>query len=391
MFHPNSFRTFTRVTKILFLLLLIAFECVPGLSGGDAYYLNEAGLQRTRSQILINAAYTLQYRPASEHAHAIQDLQMVLPAFEQEEMLLQTNTASDIQDLVQQAGLDYLPLIAATQIILAHPYKMIGPQEVNILALHEHSYLVTINALVLILPRHFEDRNIQLFVIQIVIEVVFLLVFFLAMGTFVWEMGRPKSENTTSKETRSLPISFVLRRLTVFVLVCVLIGLEIVPLGIGNETADLNQATLQRVRCEVITKSALVLAYRPTAEKTAALSDLQITLPLFQQEQATLQSNGDAKVHRQVQQAAGEYQTVSTAAQTLLAASGKTVDSVSVTTIVSHTAGCVAMMNGIIDALQNHMEQQTTLVFVVEVTIEGILILFFGALLLFSHDPFAPK
>ena len=75
MFHPDSFRTFARVAQILLLLLLIGVENVPNLSESEAHSLSEAGLQRARSHVLITAAYTLHYRPASEHAHAMHDRQ----------------------------------------------------------------------------------------------------------------------------------------------------------------------------------------------------------------------------------------------------------------------------------------------------------------------------
>lgn len=383
VFHPNSVRTCARVTKILLLLLLIGFESIPGLFGSDAHYLSDAVFQRTRSQILVTAAYTLQSRPAAEHAQAMHDLQTVLPAFKQEEDLLQTNTIPEIQDLVQQASVDYLPLVAAVQAIIDRRLSVVDPLEVNIIAVHEHSYLITINSLALILPRYFEDRNVHLFVIQVILEVMFLIAFFFAMTTFVWEAERYEDEKTTRKKMPSLPVPLLVRRLIVFVLVLVLMGLEIVPLGIGGDAEYLNQATLQRTRCEVFTKSALVLAYRSPAEKTSALSDIQIVLPLFQQEETTLLENRDVHVHMQVQQATVEYRTMIATAQAVIAQPEKAVDPGVLNTMVSHTKGCIDVMNGINSALQKQMEQQTALIFFIEVGIEVALFIFFAALLLF--------
>ncbi len=371
---------------MLLLLMLIGFEFVPGLSGGDASSMNQVSLQRTRSQILVNAVYQLAYRPVGEHAQAMDDLQTVLPAFEQEQTQLLTDPTTNVQYLLQQARTDYLPLVAAVQIISAHPHTIVDPLEINIIVLHERSYLTTMNNLLSILPQDFENRNIQLFVIQIVIEVVFLVVFFIVQIT-----SAEKTPPPTSGKTKPWHTSFFVRELLVCVLVCVLVGLEIVPLGAGNQTEYLHQAVLQRTRCEQFANSALVLAYRPATEHPAALSDIQVILPLFQQEQAILLADTNADVHAQAQEARTEYQMMSTAVQTLAANPDAAVDPGLVTTIVSQTPGCLAVMGGIVLAVQHHMEQQATLIFSAEVAIETVLFLFFAALLLFSYDPSLPR
>jgi hypothetical protein len=392
MFHPKTFYAIARVTKIFLMLLLMGFELVPSLSGGDAPYINQAALQLTRSQQLTNAAYMLAYRPAAEHAQAMYDLQTILPAFEKEQNLLLTNTTSEIQDLLQQARTDYLPIIAALQTIIAHPQSVVDPIEINIIVLHEHSYLITMNALLLILPRHLEDRNIQLFIIQIIIEVLFSIVFIMVMTTFVWEMHTQKSDRPEQKpEQKPEQTPFFVKRLIVFLLLFVLIGLEIVPLGIGNDTAYLYQATIQGARCQTFAKSTFVLAYRPVLERTQALSDVQLVLPLFQQEQATLSKNTNASVHSQTQAARSEYQTMSRAAQALITNPEKAIDPILVNTIVSHASSCLSAEGKITLAIQNQMQQQTTDIFAAEVAIEGAFIIFFGTLLLFTYDPFVPK
>lgn len=392
MFHPNVFRTFARITKILLMLLLIGFEVVPGFPGTDTHYMSEAALQMTRSQMLINSVYTLAYRPEVEQRQAMRELQTVLPAFEQEQTLLLTNPSADVQNLLQQARVDYLPLLAAVQNLIAQPNSVAEPLEVNIVALHVHSYTAVMNSLILALPRHFEDLNIQLFVIQIAIEVVFLLVFLFTTTTFLDTYGYAEktSKKTRSREKSPLPFAFFVRRLLVIVLVFVLLALEVVPLGVGNELANLNQAALQRTRCETFTTSALVLAYRPGAEKTLALSDAQFIMPLFQQEQAVLLANGNADVHSQVQRATLEYHTMNTAVQALVAQPGSIVNPSIINTILAHRQSCVAMMNGIVVALQNQIEQQAAMIFFAEVAIEGILILLFGVILFLLHDPFMP-
>jgi len=388
MLQPKTFHTFARVTKIVLMALLIGFELVLNLPGSDAAYINQAALQLTRSQILVNAVYTLAYRPAAEQGQARQDLTTVLAAFKQEQAVLFSNPVADVQDLLQQARIDYLPLVAAVQSIIAQPSSVVDPIEVNIIALHEHNYLITMNALLLVLPRHFEDRNIQLFVLQIVIEVLFLVLFVVVITTFVWEMHIQKREQTTPKP---LQIAFFVRRLIVFVLVIVLAGLEIVPLGISDKAAYLDQAARQRTRCEVLAKSALVLAYRPAAEQAQAQSDMQVIGPLFQQEQAVLAENRNGEVQRAVLAAQGEYEIVWKAAQPPTSTTGKAMEMEQVNTLVAHAGSCVAQMDKIVQAVQRQMEQQATLIFSAEVAIEGAFIIFFAALLLFARDPFVPQ
>jgi len=379
----RTFNTFAKVAKILLMLLLIGFECVQAFSWSNVHYINEASQQCTRSQILVNAAYTLVYRPVDEQAQAMHDLQTVLPAFEQEQNLLLTNPAANIQYFLLQARSDYLSLATTAQIIIDHPNNTFDPLELNILITHEHNYLSTMTALVLTLPLDIESSNIQLFVIQIVIEVVFLILFFMVIAT----LGRKKQ---THKETRLVQTPFFVRKIAMCALILVLMGLEAIPPGIRGDMEYFDQATLQRTRCEVFAKSAMVLAYRPATENLQALNDIQVSLPLFQKEQAILLTNKNVHVLKQAQKAAVEHQIMSTATQALATQSGEVADMAVVNTVVSHAHGCVEATNTIVNVLQGQSEQQATFIFLAEVAIEGALIIFFATLLLLSCDPFVP-
>jgi len=386
VFQPKAFRSVANGAMVLLMLFLIGFEVVFHLTGDGSYGVNAVALQRTRSQLLVNAVVILVYRPMIEHEQAMRNLQTVLPAFEQEQALLQTNQAADVQSLLQLALNDYLPLTLAIQSVTRTPSNStIDPSVINILVAHERNYLATMNALMLLLPQHIENSAIQLFVIQVVIEIVFLTAFLIGMTRVSWEVE--KERGTKIK----LPMRFFMRRLLVFVLTLALIGLEVVPFKRGSEILYLDQANLQQVRCEIFAASALVSTSRPAVEKTLALGDAQVTLLLFQQGQVILLANEDTDVHRHVLQATSEYQTMSTAVQAFIAPSNETVDPTVVNTIVSHTQRCATMMNEIALILQSRMEQKMTLLFFGEVVIESVLIIFFGALFVFSYDPFAPK
>jgi hypothetical protein len=386
MFHPKTFRTFARVMKILLMVLLIGFELVPSLSGGDAQYINQTALQLTRSQVLVNSAYALIYRPAAEQAQALHDMQHVLPAFEHEQALLLTNPTADVQALLHLINVDYLSLVGAAHAIIAHPEAATTPIQVNIIVEHEYNYVVSMNSLLPILVSHFNERNIQLFIIQIIIEILFIVLFVIAIATFAWELYIHGLEKAPSVPLRTI-FSLFGKRAIIILMVFMLIGLEIVALCSGKDAVYLYQATSQRVRCEVLAKSAFVLAYRAPADKALAFSNVQIILPLFQQEQTVLLANSNADVQRQVQQAKPEYQTMLAAGHTLIASPKQTVDSTA-NTIITHRKSCVAAMNGIVHTLQNNMEQRAAQIFAAEVSIEVIFIIFFALLLVFSRDPF---
>lgn len=166
------------IATILLVLVIIAFESILPLVDASSY-LNQAGLQRTRSDVLALAMLTLEYRPASEHALAISNLQVTLPIFEQEQTLLNSNDASDEQLLLQQMRGDYLAIITSAQTVISAPNKPVDPIQVNIIMAHKDSYRSTMNLLVNVLVSHVERLTWTLFYIESGIGL-------LIMGVVVW-------------------------------------------------------------------------------------------------------------------------------------------------------------------------------------------------------------
>ena len=75
-------------------------------------------------------------------------------------------------------------------------------------------------------------------------------------------------------------------------LILLSIGFAALPL-MPNSTLDLIRTIArQRTLDEQITKDALILAYRPTAEHVQAINELQSSLPVFEGVNAGLE-NGD--------------------------------------------------------------------------------------------------
>ena len=180
-------------------------------------------------------------------------------------------------------------------------------------------------------------------------------------------------------------------RVTKIVLMVLLIGFELVLNLPGSDAAYINQAALQLTRSQILVNAVYTLVYRPVAEQAQAQSDMQVVVPLFQQEQAVLAESANRGVRQQVGAARAEYETMSIAAQTLANNTGKTVEPGQVNTMVLHAPVCVAQMDKIAQAVQRQVEQQATLIFSAEVAIEGAFIIFFAALLLFARDPFVPQ
>src|SRR5262245_35056503 len=95
------------VTNMVLVLLLGRFLAIPLLTGSDPQYLNQAALQRTRSYSILTAVLTLEFRPSLEKAQALNDLQVALPFFQQEQAILLANPSATIQLLLTQARPDY--------------------------------------------------------------------------------------------------------------------------------------------------------------------------------------------------------------------------------------------------------------------------------------------
>ncbi len=179
MDNPKKFRRFIHLLAtagILFLFLLIGFQSVPVIGGSEALYIQQASLQGTRSQSLARAALVLEYRSASERAQAISDMQTILPLFEQEQAFLLTSRDLNVQWLLQGARPDYLALIGAVGVILAHTAGPVDPVQVNVVLAHDKLYLYTISQLMLVLQQHADAQVWQLFLIESAIELVLLVI-----------------------------------------------------------------------------------------------------------------------------------------------------------------------------------------------------------------------
>jgi hypothetical protein len=146
---------------VLLMILLIWFEIVPTKSERDAQYIVNAGFQRERSRLFVNSTYALRYRSQTEKAAAISDLQITLPAFQQEQMLLATNHDRDVQNLVRKARPDYLFLIGAVQMLIAHPNTPVTQDQLVTVFSHDQSFFLVMDTLTTVLQQHAQQQTEQ--------------------------------------------------------------------------------------------------------------------------------------------------------------------------------------------------------------------------------------
>lgn len=167
---------------MLLIAVLVVFESVPFITGNDTQYIYQASLQRARSQIFAKSAYALRYHTDGERAQAINDFQVTLPPFQQEQTVLSANTTPDVQNTVQIMRPDYLALITAVQAILAHP-STANSIEIEIILSHERGYLLNSSSLLILLQRHSDDRILQLFYIKVFVEMLLEILIILSIFT----------------------------------------------------------------------------------------------------------------------------------------------------------------------------------------------------------------
>lgn len=162
------------VAAILLLIILAGFQALPVFQDNSAEVVNDAGLQRTRCQIIAKSVYVLAYRPKAEHAQAVSDLQTTLPLWQQEQENLTSSVTSDVLPLLQDARSNYLAIAAATKAILAQPDQSPDPIQIDIVANSNRDYTRTMNQVNILLVRQAEIRERGLLFFESLIDLIVL-------------------------------------------------------------------------------------------------------------------------------------------------------------------------------------------------------------------------
>lgn len=181
---------YTLTAVILTLLLLISLsilEVFP-ISSGNNYLVTDrqANLQLIRAEFIVRSVLFLQYRPTTNHAQAISDLQILLPQFEEVQngllhgdalMGIPANPPSSVQEALANTDSDYQQIVAATKVVLTHPDATIDPLQVNIILMHDRTYITNMAETIRAIEQYNDAQTQQLIIARIVfISAVVVLV-----------------------------------------------------------------------------------------------------------------------------------------------------------------------------------------------------------------------
>ena len=158
------------------------------------------------------------------------------------------------------------------------------------------------------------------------------------------------------------------------VLLLLLVVFQFLPLIGGIDADTINAAGIQRTRAEVLAKDALILEYRPVDMHPQAISDIQTTLPLFEQEQAALSTDARPDVQIIATQEKPDYLAIDAAAHVILAKPDGPVDPIQVAIILMHDRQYVIAANSVVLILQQSAERRVWWLFGIQACIDGCVI-----------------
>jgi hypothetical protein len=170
------------------LLILLAVSQLLPLAYNVPMLVGQSALQGTRAQRIAKDALVLEYRPASEHAQAINEIQNSLPIWEAQQSYLSTLQNSTVQTLMAQAQPDYLAIDTAARNLLAHTNDT---TQTNIIIQHERNYTLVMNQLSQLIQDRIQEFKVDVIIIQISITVLELAT---VVGLFLLTRQRKDSQ-----------------------------------------------------------------------------------------------------------------------------------------------------------------------------------------------------
>ena len=167
-------------TTLFLLLSLVILDILPLLSGqDDLIIMQQANFQLARDEFISKDVMVLDYRPISYHSQAINELQTILPQFQQVQaglmygdvsLGLPANPPDGVRAALQNSQSDYLAIVTAVQHLLAHPdANNPDPIQVEIVLQHERLYVNGMYQVITLLQQNAEARKNQLIFIKLTI------------------------------------------------------------------------------------------------------------------------------------------------------------------------------------------------------------------------------
>lgn len=150
------------------------------------------------------------------------------------------------------------------------------------------------------------------------------------------------------------------------IFVCAQVGAQFLPLAF-NVPDIISKTDLQSTRAQRITKDALLLAYSSSSNEHAlAVSELQITLPAWEAQQATLRLLKNPDSRALVAQSQLKYSVIDQAAKTLLAHPTGKVDLTEVQIILDNEQGYTSLMSQLAALRQTQIQTNTVNFFIAQ-------------------------
>lgn len=180
---------FVIIVGVVLLLGLALLEILPVLPNNVPTVISiihKVNLQGALAERIDKDALILAYRPETEHAQAISELQVTLPAFEKIQAGLQGGDTSlnlpmrrpqDVQLLLLQSQSDYIALDAAAKTILAHTDSPVDPDQIAIIQQHERPYFVTMGTVAKTWEGHIEDNALGFFWTELWMSMLLLILY----------------------------------------------------------------------------------------------------------------------------------------------------------------------------------------------------------------------
>jgi len=150
------------------------------------------------------------------------------------------------------------------------------------------------------------------------------------------------------------------------------------PLSYGSTTEYAGNASLQLSRCQRLAKDALIMQHGTQEEKTDALSDMQVLLPLFSAEQDRLARNRDSLAQASLIEARPSHRAVVAAASAIVASGAEPVQ---VSILVSNSGEYNDAMHEYLLILEHQATDATRSL----VIVQGVTLLLIGACFVWLH------
>jgi len=164
----------------------------------------------------------------------------------------------------------------------------------------------------------------------------------------------------------------------VSVLFMLLAAFVAVPLLYGSTTEYTGNASLQLSRCQRLAKDALIMQHGSKEEKTDALSDMQVLLPLFSAEQDRLARNRDTDAQAALVRARPAFRAIVAAASAIVASD---TEPVQISILVEHSGDYNDAMHEYLLVLEHQATDFTRSL----VIAQGVTLLLIGGCFVWLH------